>query len=383
MSANIQKGPHRLPREPLTKLEPGLPAHWYNDPQHYQRELELFWYATWIAVAREEELAAARDYKVASIGTQSILIVRHVDNTLRAFHNTCRHRGSILCTEDRGRLTSERIVCPYHAWTYDMDGHLVATPRQMETPDFDRARFPLHTVAVDTWGGFVFVNLAGKDAPPLMEALDDIPAQFARHGLADLRVGRRIVLEVRANWKLLLENFYECFHCPGVHPQFCDIVPAFRAAGAWGLGGDAQPPEYKPGAKTLTLDGSARLPPFRGLTAEERNTLYVAQTFRPNLFLNVHPDYVNAHTMFPTGPESVRMVYDWLFEPGNLPMPEADLEHYVALWDLTNRQDWDIVGRSQLGISSRRYAPGPYSARESIPAAWDREYLRLMGRGTA
>lgn len=361
---NLQKGPFRRPREPLVKLEPGLPAQWYHDPAHYRRELDVFWYGMWVCAGREEEVASARDYRVVAIDTQSILVVRGDDGMLRAFHNTCRHRGSILCAEAQGRLKSERIVCPYHAWTYGMDGRLLATPRQMETADFDRTRFALHGVRLECWGGFVFVNLAGEDAPPLLDALADIPAQFERHDLAGLRIGRRIVIDVQANWKLLLENFYECFHCPTVHPEFCELVPAYRAAGAWGLAGDAASPEYKPGAQTLTLDGTARLPSFRGLTPQDRKALYIAQTFPPNLFLNVHPDYVNAHAMFPTGPQSVRMVYDWLFEADRLPLANDDLEHYVALWDLTNRQDARNCEWQQQGLHSRAFSHGHYAPQE-------------------
>ena len=366
-TSNLQRGPWRRPREALRALEPGLPAAWYHDPLHYRRELDVFWYAMWIAVGRDEEICAVRDYKVVAIGTQSVVLLRHADGRLRAFHNTCRHRGSILCTEANGRLTSDRIVCPYHAWTYDMDGRLVATPRQMDIPGFDRAGFSLYEVAVDCWDGFVFVNLSGADAPPLAEALDDLPAQFERHGLEDLRIGKRIVLDIKANWKLLAENFAECFHCPPVHPEFCAIVPAYGEAGARGLrpGPGVEPgPEYMPGARTLTLDGTARIPPFRGLNDEDRSTLYIAQNFRPNLFLNVHPDYVNAQMMFPTGPDSVRMVYDWLFEPAHATMPEQDLEHYVRLWDLTNRQDARNCEWQQQGLRAREFAHGHFVPQE-------------------
>ena len=143
-----QRGPWRRPRAPLARLEPGLPAHWYHDCAHYRQELAAIWHAMWVCAGREEEIAAPRDTRVVSIGTQSLLILRGDDGALRAFHNTCRHRGSILCAEERGSLKSERIVCPYHSWTYDMDGRLLATPRQMETAGFDRAKFPLHAVRV-------------------------------------------------------------------------------------------------------------------------------------------------------------------------------------------------------------------------------------------
>ncbi|HEX6320218.1 MAG TPA: SRPBCC family protein, partial [Burkholderiales bacterium] len=180
-----------------------------------------------------------------------------------------------------------------------------------------------------------------------------------------LRIGKRIVLDVQANWKALAENFSECFHCPPVHPEFCRIVTAYRDAGAWGLRGVAETrPEYKPGAQTLTLDGTSRIPPIEGLREEERKTLYAAGMVLPNLFLNVHPDYVNSQLMFPTGPESVRMVYDWLFEPRHLPLAEEDLQHYVALWDLTNRQDARNCEWQQQGMQSRVFGHGVYVPQE-------------------
>jgi glycine betaine catabolism A len=374
-------------RAPLQRLEPGLPAAWFHDPVHYERELEAFWYAGWIAVAREEEIPAAGDYRVVGIGSQSIFIVRTDDGSLRAFHNTCRHRGSILCTAQRGSFARRRIVCPYHAWTYGLDGRLIATPRRMPTPGFAFERFPLFAVAVESWGGFVFVNFADRKAPPLAASLGDLPARFERYGFEGLRIGKRIVAEVRANWKLLCENFSECFHCPPVHPELCRIVTAYREAGAWGLARDERggavaetKPEYKAGAQTLTLDGTARIAPFRGLTDAERATVYLPAMLPPGLFLNVQPDYVNAHMMAPTGPESVRIVYDWLFEPEALASPGFDLEHYVALWDVTNKQDARNCEWQQQGIRSREFRHGHYVPQEFDChrfAQWVRSGLRV------
>src|SRR5690349_2024655 len=312
-----------MERKALERLEPGLPARWYHDLGHDARELEVFWYRKWIAVARTEELAAPGDWRVVRIGTQSIVVLKAESGELRAFHNTCRHRGSVLCTEERGNFARRRIVCPYHSWTYDLGGQLVATPRRMETPDFRMEDFPLHGVATARWGGFVFVNLAGSGALDVGE----LDRQLEPYGLRNLRIGKRIVADVKANWKLLAENFCECFHCPPVHPELCRVVTAYRDAGAWGLRGSEKTLEYAPGAQTLTLDGSARLPPIATLNDEERRALYVPAMLPPSLFLNVQPDYVNSHLMFPTGPESVRIVYDWLFEPERLPLSEADLAH--------------------------------------------------------
>ncbi len=366
-----QASTYHLRRVALDQLEPSIPARYYYDPQQYERELEVFWYGMWVMAGREEEVPEPRHYKVVKIGTQSIVILRDLDGQLRAFHNTCRHRGSILCTEEQGRLPGRSLVCPYHTWTYSLDGQLVGTPRQMETAGFDRSAYPLFKVAVDTWGGFVFVNLAGERAAPLGAALGDLPERFRNYGFADLRIGKRIVLDVKANWKLLFENFSECFHCPPVHPELCEIATLFWDAGAWDLRRDAAGnpvpsarPRFKPGAATLTMDGTARIPPFRGLTADERTNLYQSQIFRPNLFLNVHPDYINSHQMLPTGPESVRMIYDWLFEPESLTRPEFDLDHYVALWDLTNRQDARNCEWQQEGLHARPLAHGNFVPQE-------------------
>jgi glycine betaine catabolism A len=354
-----------MERRPLERIEPGLPAGWYRDSGHYLQELEAFWYSRWVAVGREEELPAAGDWRVVRIGTQSVLLVRTDAGGISAFHNTCRHRGSVLCTEEKGRFARKRIVCPYHAWTYDLDGRLVATPRRMETPDFDATQFPLYALAADTWGGFVFVHLGSGEVAPLSEAVLEKERRYARYGLGGLRIGKRIVLDVQANWKLLAENFSECFHCPPVHPEFCRIVTAYQEAGAWGLrGAPESKPQYRPGAATLTLDGTARLPSFQGLNESEKQTLYAADMLLPNLFLNVQPDYVNSQLMFPTGPQSVRMVYDWLFEARHLPLAADDLQHYVALWDTTNRQDARNCEWQQQGMQSRAFRHGVYVPQE-------------------
>jgi Rieske 2Fe-2S family protein len=348
-----------MARKALERLEAGLPAAWYHDPAHYRRELDAFWYQGWVAACRAEELPAAGDWVRVSIGSQDIVVLKDGNGLLKAFHNTCRHRGSILCEKASGKFARGRIVCPYHAWTYDLGGKLVGTPRRMETPDFDAKDFPLFEVSANTWGGFVFVNLArGKGSAGLQE-------KYKNYNLQDLKIGKRIVADVKANWKLLAENFAECFHCPPVHPELCSVVTAYQDAGAWGLRKKAEDkPEYKPGAATLTLDGTSRLPAFAGLNEKEKQTLYLAETVLPNLFLNIQPDYVNSHLMFPTGPESVRIVYDWLFEPRHLPLSEADLQHYVALWEVTNAQDARNCEWQQQGIHALPFEHGHYVPQE-------------------
>ena len=204
--------------------------------------------------------------------------------------------------------------------------------------------------------------------------------KYANYRFQDLRIGKRIVADVKANWKLLAENFAECFHCPPVHPELCRVVTAYQDAGAWGLRDrKEEKAEFKPGAATLTMDGTARLPAFSGLNEKEKQTLYAAETVLPNLFLNIQPDYVNSHLMFPTGPQSVRMVYDWLFEARHLPLAEADLQHYVALWDITNRQDARNCEWQQEGLQSREFRHGIY-----VPQEFDaHRFVEWVRRGLA
>lgn len=372
------------PRKALKRLQSGLPAAWYRDPAHYARELEAFWFRRWIAACRQEEIRGPGDWHVVKVGSQSILLVKNAKGEIKAFHNTCRHRGSILCTGESGKFARKRIVCPYHSWTYDLAGRLVATPRRMPTPDFDMQDFPLFEVHAQCWGGFIFLCLS-RPSVPFKSTLGDLPARFRNYRFENLRIGKRIVANVRANWKLLCENFSECYHCPPVHPELCRVVTAYREAGAWGLAEEfASKPEYKAGATTLTLDGTSRIPPFEALQEKERQTLYIPWMLPPNLFLNVQPDYVNSHLMFPTGPESVRIVYDWLFEPEHMPRG-ADLEHYSALWEVTNRQDARNCEWQQQGIQSRAFRHGHFVPQEFDChrfAQWIRAGLRA-GRGPA
>ncbi len=360
-------------RKALKRLESGLPAAWYRDPAHHARELEAIWYRGWIAACRDEELPEPGAWRVVRVGSQSLIVLKNEKREIKVFHNVCRHRGSVLCPGESGSFARERIVCPYHSWNYDLAGKLVATPRRMETPDFDPKKFSLFELPVESWGGFVFVSLSKK--PSKMKP----PDQFRNHRLQDLRIGKRIVADVQANWKLLAENFSECFHCPPVHPELCRVVTAYREAGAWGLS-DAfsSKPEYKAGATTLTMDGTSRIPAFNTLSKKERDTLYIPAMLPPNLFLNVHPDYVNSHLMFPTGPESVRIVYDWLFEPAHMPKG-ADLDHYTKLWEVTNLQDARNCEWQQQGMRSKEFRNGVYVPQEFDChrfAQWVRRSLR-------
>src|SRR5256885_11606005 len=200
-----------------------LPGRYYTSPEIYAEEQERIFTARWICVGRAAEIPAAGDYVLRTIAGESVIVVRGRDGALRAFYNVCRHRGTRLCEEPRGRF-SETIQCPYHAWTYTIDGQLIGAPHMSEVQGFDKHAYPLHAVSLDTWDGFVFVNLAGE-AEPLASAFAAVGGRFGRFNLTALTAARRVDYEVAANWKLILQNYSECLHCPVIHPGLAKLTP--------------------------------------------------------------------------------------------------------------------------------------------------------------
>ncbi len=249
-----------------------------------------------------------------------------------------------------------------------------------EVPDFDKADYPLHEAGLAEWEGFLFVNV-GENPPPFEQAWRPVLDRFARYDLPGLAVGHRVVYDVHANWKLVFQNYSECLHCPTIHPKLASVLPYQSGAndltdGPF-LGGYM---EIKPPNESATMSGRACGRLVSGALPEEDRHRGFYYTLMPNLLLSLHPDYVNYYMLTPVAVDRTLVESEWLFHPDTLADPKNNIADGIEFWDLTNRQDWDIVAQSQLGIGSRRYVPGPYSPRESVPAAWDREYLRLMGR---
>jgi Rieske 2Fe-2S family protein len=354
-----------------------LPGRYYVSPEVYGEEQERILTQRWLCVGREAELAQPGDYVLRSVAGESLVVLRGQDGGVRAFYNVCRHRGTRLCAAERGRL-SETIQCPYHAWTYTLEGTLIGAPHMNEVPGFEKRDYPLHAVALASWEGFLFINLA-RDPEPLAQAFAPLEGRFSRFNLARLRSGRRTDYEVRANWKLIFQNFSECLHCPVIHPGLAKLTPYTSGEndlfeGPY-LGGYMV--ITAPGG-SLTLSGRACGPAVSDLPAEDQRRVYFYSIF-PNMLLSLHPDYVMFHTLWPEASDRTRITCEWLFHPDAFGQPGFDPEDAVTFWDETNRQDWNICERSQLGIASRAYEPGPYSPREGISAAWDRAFLRAIG----
>ncbi|MBI1723714.1 MAG: aromatic ring-hydroxylating dioxygenase subunit alpha [Gemmatimonadetes bacterium] len=354
-----------------------LPGRYYTSPEILAEEGERIFRRRWVCVGRVETIPEPGDYLLAAIADESIIVLRDQAGRLRAFYNVCRHRGTRLCEAARGRF-SETIQCPYHAWTYRLDGQLIGAPHMNEIEAFDKQDHPLHPVSLETWGGFLFVNLAGEPEP-FAHAFAPLIGRFARFNLPSLSVVRRIAYDVDANWKLILQNYSECLHCPTIHPELSTKLP--YASGANDLvegpflGGYM---EIKAPNESATMSGRACGLPLGDLPADDRRRAYYYSIF-PTMMLSLHPDYAVFYTVWPKSPAESRVVCEWMVHPDSPRSPGYNIQDAEEFWDRTNRQDWHICERSQLGVSSRMYQPGPYSPRESIPAAWDRGYLKALG----
>lgn len=346
-----------------------LPPRVFHDPAVLAYEREAWFAAGWVCVGREEDALGGGAYFLAQVAGESLIVVRGEDGELRGFYNLCRHRGATLVEEPCGALV--RFQCPYHAWVYDLQGNL-RPPRHTELlENFRPAEWGLVPVRLATWQGFVFADLSAE-APPLRGWLEDLPPLFDRFDLGGLRRARRIEYDVAANWKAIVENYEECYHCPGVHPQLNRITPynlgeRVTGRGPW-LGSWMEVVgEYE----TLSLDGAAHgRPPIAGMGAEDAKRVSYFVVW-PNLLISLHPDYLMSHWVWPVEPGRTRVVCEWFFDPQTMARPDFDPEDAVGFWDLTNRQDWHVCELQQAGTRSRAYTPGRYSGIEGSVHGFD------------
>lgn len=345
-----------------------LPARYYLADDIWQRELTQLFYQRWLCVGRADSLLSA-SYLLYETGDENVIVLRDEQGGLRAFFNVCRHRGTRLCSEPAGRL-ARTLQCPYHAWTYALDGRLVGAPHMDEVAGFDRAQHGLVPVTVAEWAGFVFINLAANPLP-FADAFAPVLGRFGRWQLDQLRTAHSVTYDVAANWKLIFQNYSECYHCPTLHPVLNTLTP-YK-----GADNDLQDGMILGGpmvlsAESLTLTGRACGSPLN----PQRMAYYY--TFSPTFFLSLMPDYVLTHRLEPLGPGRTRIVCDWLFHPDALARADFDPTPAIAFWDMTNRQDWHVSELTQLGVRSRAYQPAPYAELESVLAAFDRDYLAAL-----
>ena len=349
-----------------TKLEPALPREMYVDDVAWRTEREAVLFGQWYCVGRRDYLGLNVPSRVltADVVGESVLVTSDESGRLHASYNVCRHRGSQvrpLDGEGAGiACPASALRCPYHSWTYDLDGRLLKAPHT-DLDGADLEDFALHPVAVETWGGFVFLHLTPERATPLAGSVQRAAATLANYGLDGLVTGATLSYDVAANYKVLLENYNECYHCGPVHPELCRLVPAFAGGGA-GLDWDDGIP-HRDGTWTFTLSGTTDRAPLTGLTEAER-TRHKGDVVYPNLLVSASADHVAAFALHPLAVDRTRVVCTLLFARDETTSERFDPSDAVALWDLVNRQDWAVCESVQRGMSSRGYRQGWFAPME-------------------
>jgi len=351
-----------------------LPRAAYTDPAVFEWERRNFFGGGWMCVASGGELPSPGDHMAVDVGSGGVLLVRGEDATVRAFANTCRHRGHELLP--CGSVANAKaIVCPYHNWAYSLSGELRGAPGFRGTPGFDPSRWPLAALPAAEWHGLVFVDGSGGAAGPLpLAGLEELVAPYEPERLVTVATHS---YDAAANWKILTENYHECYHCPAIHPELCRVSPPrsgenYTATGAW-VGGWM---DLRSDAATMSLDGRSNGVPLRGLQGAAVRTVIYVQIF-PNVLLSLHPDYVMTHRLVPVAPDRTRIECSWAFAPEATQRVDFDPAYAVDFWDLTNRQDWAACESVQRGLTSPHASPGPLAPDEDAVYA----FVTTVARG--
>jgi len=350
----------RHPLSPRLDYAPAsLPREAYLSQDWFGREMASVFTKQWICVGRVADFAPKTMRRV-TVGAGSV-IVCNTGTTLAAYHNVCRHRGSELCGHDSAEL-GKLITCPYHAWAYAAsDGRLVSTAYAKPTPDFDKADHGLLPVAAKVWNGFLFLNASANPG----EIGSDVPLSTLDHWpMKELVTGHRWVKELACNWKVFWENYSECLHCPGIHPELCDLVPIYKTgvmgpteALGWTPDQELQR-NLKPGADTWTLTGEPCGPVFPALTENEKQAGYTFVTLWPSLYVVAHVDYVRAVRVEPLSPERTRLTAEWYFSKETMAQPGFDAGEVAGFAKIVLGQDGDASEMNQRGLRSPAFAHG-------------------------
>ncbi len=347
--------------QPLRKATM-LPGAAYTDPAVLQWEVEQIFQRSWAGICHIDQVSERGKYVMAEIGNESVFVVADDDGLPRAFRNTCRHRGARIVDQPEGQVP--RLQCPYHAWSYGFDGSLKNAPFTDTIEDFDAGCYGLKPVRVAVVEGMVMVDLSGE-APAPAAHVGELAEHLQRYHLPDLRRGGRVVYEVDANWKTIAENYSECLHCPGVHPELNRLShymsgDSMSGAGAW-CGGSMTLNED---AETMAKEGGRNhRPPIQGLSeADIRSVLYFLVF--PNTLVSLHPDYVMLHWLWPRAENRTQVICEWFFEPRTMETEGFDPTDAIEFWDQVNREDWEVCELTQRGMRGSGFSPGRYTAME-------------------
>lgn len=339
----------RLPHCP-----PGLPRRAYLEDGWFSQEMRSVFARNWVMAGRLADLPPGSLRRVM-VGEAPVILARQPDGALSAFHNACRHRGAELCPEGADRALGRLITCPYHAWSFAAaDGRLVSTAHAMPTADFRPQDHGLRPVAHRIWNGFVLLCLS-TDPRPLRA---DVPLSTLDTWPMDALVtGHRWQATVACNWKVFWENYSECLHCPGIHPELCDRVPVYGTglmaaaeAAGWTPGTPAGP-NLSPGAESWTPSGARCGPAFPALTPAQRQAGHTFVTLWPTAYVVAHVDHVRAVRVEPLTATTTRLVAEWLFPAETLAQPGFDAASVAAFARRVMEQDGAASEMNQRGLA--------------------------------
>ncbi|GHC22353.1 aromatic ring-hydroxylating oxygenase subunit alpha [Aidingimonas halophila] len=362
-----------------------LPQPFYNDARLFALDMQEIYAKEWLFAGHTCEIPSKGNYMTLQIGDGSVIIVRGDKGTIHAFHNTCRHRGSRLCTAERGKVA--KLVCPYHQWTYDLDGRLLFAGTEMG-PDFDLSDHGLAPVAVRSGGGYIFINL-GDNPAPIDDFLVSLEHYYEPYDMENVKVAAESNIIEQGNWKLVMENNRECYHCDASHPELLKTLSEFD---------DAEDPRATPqyktfcrrkqadwdsehipwqqarfgrrnrlartplleGAVSMTLDGKLACQKLMGrMTSADMGTLRMLHL--PNSWNHFCGDHGVSFRVLPISAQETLVTTKWLVHKDAVEGVDYDVERLRYVWDATNAQDRQLVEENQRGVNSMAYRPGPYS----------------------
>ena len=355
-----------------------LPQAFYNDPDLYEFDVSAIFTRSWLMIGFEVELPEPGAYMALTIGRCPIVVVRGRDRVIRGFHNTCRHRGAQICADGHGRHV--KLVCPYHKWTYELDGRLIGAARM--GPDFKLEDHGLRALQVELLGGCIYVALTDQ-APDFRPFRAAVAPLLAPYKMSDAKVAFESTLVEKANWKLVMENARECYHCAACHPEL-------RRSSPVGVGGDFADSEHfrgfaarmnqlklstasvegawwhaeryplNPGIESLSMDGKAVVA-RRLVDIEDKEIGALWWALEPNIFCHAFSDYAFMFSAIPVGPQETHVMSKWLVHRDAVEGVDYTIDSLIEAWTKTNLQDRDLAENNQRGVNGLGYQPGPYS----------------------
>ena len=357
-----------------------LPGRDYIDPAIFALERENVFFKSWFYAGRAEQVEASGQWFTIDVVGESIIVMRNEVGELQAFYNVCRHRGSKLCDEIAGHCHGA-IVCPYHNWCYNHQGDLIATPR-IEEGELDRSQLSLWPVHVDVWQGFVFVNLIAEKPISLRESLAihfDEPLRFERFELDKLRIGHRVETIVNANWKIVMENYLECLHCPNVHPELVETIETYQTGWVIEEGRDDGGVSLPLGGTGYTQGGKSSLSVMPSMTELEVNSIY-GGAIPPNVTLDIGATGVMVIQLLPISAQQTRVVDTYLFNAVDVAKPDFDPSSLSDFNELVAKQDFAVCERVQKGVASRAFKHGTLAEKDIFVYEFIQRYLKQRDR---